>query len=92
MTVETTYSHARAHFAELWDRTVNDREPVIVRRRGSEDIVFLPADELESLLETAYLLRSPANAKELLEAYGRAISGEGEVVTLEMLRREIDEG
>jgi antitoxin YefM len=60
--IETTYTRLRAHLASLFEQIITDRQVVIVRRRGGDDIALLPADELESLMETAYLLRSPANA------------------------------
>ena len=70
-----------------------DSSPVIVRRRGrktggSKDVALLPATELASLLETAHLLRSPKNAKELLTALGRAERREGKPQTVASLRRE----
>ena len=68
----TTYTNARANFAALCDRATNDREPVVIRRRGAEDVVLIAADELSGLLETAHLLRSPANAERLLTALARA--------------------
>ena len=71
-----TYSHLRENLAELWDRVEDTQEPIIVKRRGHQDMAFLPADELESLRETAYLLRSPKNARRLLEAIARAAQGE----------------
>ena len=63
-----TYSHLRENLAEIWDQVEDTQEPVIVKRRGHQDMAILPADELESLRETAYLLRSPKNARRLLEA------------------------
>ena len=75
-----TYSTARDHLAEVWDKTVSTREPVVVSRRGTESIVLLPLEEWEGLQETAHLLRSPANAKRLLGALDRLDSGEGEVL------------
>lgn len=71
-----TYSHLRENLAELWNRVEDTQEPIIVKRRGHQDMAFLPADELESLRETAYLLRSPRNARRLLEAIARAVQGE----------------
>ena len=68
----TTYTNARANFAALGDRAANDREPVVIRRRGAEDVVLIAADELSGLLETAHLLRSPANAERPLTALARA--------------------
>jgi len=70
----TTYSNARANLATLLDRVVTDREIVIINRRGSEDVAMVAAKELQSLLETAHLLRSPTNARRLLTALNRARS------------------
>jgi len=50
----------------------HDREIVIIQRDGEEDVAMIAASDLSSLLETAYLLRSPANAKRLLSALHRA--------------------
>ena len=54
------------------DRAVQDREVVMVRRRKGGDVALVAADELAGLLETAHLLRSPANAERLLTALSRA--------------------
>ena len=51
---------------------------------------MIAAPELESLLETAYLLRSPANAERLLSALGRALKGEGEPLSMEALRNQMN--
>ena len=80
-----TYSTARDHLAEVWDKTVSSREPVIVSRRGAESIVMLPLEEWEGLQETAHLLRSPANAGRLLAALNRLDCGEGEVLLVEAI-------
>ena len=82
-----TYSTARDHLAEVWDKTVSTREPVIVSRRGAESIVMLPLEEWEGLQETAHLLRSPANAQRLLAALNRLDSGEGEILSINSLER-----
>jgi antitoxin YefM len=68
MAVETTYTALRQGLAGYLDRVTDDREVVIVRRRGARDVAIIHADELASLLETAYLLRSPKNAERLLHA------------------------
>jgi antitoxin YefM len=86
---ETTYTHARAHLAGLCDRVAEDREPVIIRRRGKEPVAIIAASELESLAETAHLLRSPKNAARLLRALGRAKGGRLRARTVAGLRREI---
>ena len=89
MAVETTYTALRAGLAGFLDQVTDDREVVFVRRRGARDIAILPADELSSLMETAYLLRSPKNAERLLGALRRVENGEGRVETVEELRKSV---
>jgi len=72
MSVETTYTNLRQDLSSVLDRVCDDQEVVIVRRRNHRDVALIPADELESIIETAHLLRSPANAKRLLRALHRA--------------------
>jgi len=92
VTIQTTYTQARAHLASLLNRVTANREVVVIQRRGAEDVALISAAELESLMETAYLLRSPANAERLLTALRRAQSGEGEPETVTDLRREVGLG
>jgi len=73
-----SYTEARERLASVWDETIATREPVIISRRGSESVVLVPLDEWEGLIETAHLLRSPANARRLLGALQRLALGEGE--------------
>lgn len=82
----TSYSHLRDNLAKVWDRVEDTQEPIILTRRGHQDMAILPADELEGLRETAYLLRSPKNAKRLLEAIARAVQGEATNVEPSALR------
>lgn len=72
MTIETTYSQAREQLKSLMDRAVDDREVVLVRRRSGGAVAMIAADELQSLIETTQLLRSPRNAERLLAALARA--------------------
>lgn len=89
MTVEFTYTTAREQLATLLDRVTKDREVIIIQRRGNEDVAMIAADELASLTETAYLLRSPQNAERLLSALGRALKGEGQSQNIEDLQSEL---
>lgn len=89
MAIETTYTQARAAFAKLCDAVTEDRETVIIHRRGAEDVALIAADELRSLRETAHLLRSPKNAERLLGAVARARSRVGKPQSVDELRREI---
>ncbi len=90
--IETSYSNARANFAELCDRVVEDRETVVITRRGAADVALVAADELASLQETAHLLRSPKNAARLLTALNRALRRSEEPESVEALRRELGVG
>jgi antitoxin YefM len=72
MAIETTYAYARDHLATLCGEAVDNREVIIIHRRGAEDVALISAAELSSLLETAHLLRSPKNAERLLTALTRA--------------------
>ncbi len=74
MPIQTTYTSARANFAQLCDEVTAKREIVIINRRGSEDVALISASELSGLIETVYLLRSPKNAERLLTALNRARS------------------
>lgn len=88
MTIQTTYTQARAGLAKLLDQVTHNREVVVIQRRGEEDVAMIAASELESLMETAFLLRSPANAERLLSALSRALKNDGSPQTIEELRPE----
>ncbi|MGL5875322.1 MAG: type II toxin-antitoxin system Phd/YefM family antitoxin [Xenococcaceae cyanobacterium] len=66
--LQVSYSQARENLASILDEVTENSTIAIIKRRGRKDVAMLPADELSSLLETVYLLRSPANAKQLFEA------------------------
>jgi antitoxin YefM len=89
---ETTYTQARANFARLLNRVCRDRETVYISRRGEERAALIAADELAGLLETAHLLRSPENARRLLQALRRAVEKEGRPKDLAALKKEIGLG
>jgi antitoxin YefM len=92
MTIQTTYTQARAQLATLLDEVTNNREVVIIQRRGAEDVALIAAGELTSLLETAHLLRSPANAERLLTALRRVRQGSGVPQSIDALRNEVGLG
>lgn len=71
-------TESRARYAEVLDGVVNDREEVVITRAGHEPVVIVSLAEYESLRETAYLMRSPANARRLLDAMERLEHGRGE--------------
>lgn len=92
MTLQTTYTQARTQLATLLDEVVNNREIVIIQRRGSDDVAMIAADELTSLLETAHLLRSAKNAERLLTALARASKQIVQPQSIEELSREVGFG
>lgn len=89
MGAKVSYSHARENLAKIWDEVEDTRDVAVIQRRGHEDMALIPADELASLRETAYLLRSPANAARLLAALTRGRRGGGRLQDLETLRAEL---
>lgn len=89
MAVKTSYSHARENLASLWDAVEDSREAAVIARRGHDDMALIPAEELSSLRETAYLLRSPANAARLLAAMTRARRGKTKATALTSLRHAL---
>ena len=86
--VETTYSNLRQNLASVLAQSDSDNEVFVVRRRKGRDIALIPADELAGILETAHLLRSPANARRLLKALRRADAHQTPSSTIERLRRD----
>jgi toxin YoeB len=58
-----TYSSARANLASTMNRVCNDHEPLIITRGREKSVVMLSLEDYQSLEETSYLLRSPANAQ-----------------------------
>ncbi len=92
MSIQTTYTEARANLARLCDRVTEDRETVIITRRGRADVALIAADELAGLIETAHLLRSPKNAERLLTALARARGRTEKPQSVEELRRELGLG
>jgi antitoxin YefM len=69
--LETTYTNLRRYLASILDRAAHDRTVIIVRRYVGVKVAIVPTDELTGWIETAYLLRSPKNARRLLKALQR---------------------
>lgn len=72
-----TYSLARANLASTMDRVCSDHEPLIITRNGEKAVVMLSLEDYKALEETAYLLRSPANARRLLSSMAQLNAGKG---------------
>lgn len=78
-----TYTAVRENLATVMDQVCNDRNPLIITRKRNQSVVMMSLEEYESLEETAHLLRSPANAKRLLESIEEIKQGN-------IINREID--
>jgi len=92
MPTKFTYTQARGNLAALCDEVASTREPIVICRRGAEDVALVSAAELRSLTETAHLLRSPKNAQRLLTALIRARDQALPGETVEAVRREFELG
>ncbi len=71
--LSTSYQQAKENLDTLLDKIETENSIGVITRQGHEDIAFLPAKELSSLLETIYLLRSPANAQRIFAALERSL-------------------
>jgi antitoxin YefM len=82
-----SYTAARENLASTMDRVCNDHDPVIITRNREQAVVMLSLEDYEALQETAYLLRSPTNAKRLIESIECLNQGKGIRKTLSKLER-----
>ena len=72
-----TYTTARANLAKTMDKVCDDHSPLIITRKNQRSVVMISLEDYEALEETAYLLRSPKNARRLLESIAELESGGG---------------
>lgn len=72
-----TYTAARENLAATMDKVCEDRDPVIITRKREQAVVMMSLEDFEALEETAHLLKSPANAKRLLESIQQLEQGGG---------------
>jgi antitoxin YefM len=63
-----SYSEARQNLSATMVKTVEDHAPILITRQNGESCVLMSLEEYNSLEETAYLLRSPANARRLSDS------------------------
>ena len=72
-----TYTTARANLARTMDRVCDDHEAIIITRNGEQSVELLSLEDYKALEETAYLLRTPENAKRILAATTQLNAGAG---------------
>lgn len=72
-----SYTNARSNLAKTMEKVCEDHDPVIITRRNENSVIMMSLEDYQALEETAYLLRSPKNARRLLESIAQLESGEG---------------
>ena len=72
-----TYTEARETLAETIRRVCRDHDPIIITRKREDAVVMIAQEDYDSLTETAYLLRSPKNARRMLDAIKELAEGKG---------------
>ncbi len=72
-----SYTAARANLAKTMEKVCNDHAPVIITRKSEAPVVMVSLEDYQAMEETAYLLRSPANARHLLESISELETGKG---------------
>ena len=72
-----SYSTARANLARTMEKVCNDHAPVIITRKSESPVVMMSLEDFQALEETAYLLRSPENARRLIESIAELQAGKG---------------
>ena len=73
-----TYTALRSNLAKTMEQVCDDHAPVTITRSNARPVVMLSLEDYQALAETAYLLRSPKNAKRLLESVVELESGGGQ--------------
>jgi antitoxin YefM len=92
MARSTTYSALRANLKDALDRVCEDHEPLIVDRKNGESVVVISAADYAALEETAYLLRSPENARRLIAALHGDRGRDNEFTGVDELREKLGLG
>ena len=72
-----TYTAARGNLAKTMEKVCDDHSPVIITRKKAQPVVMISLEDFQALEETAYLLRSPKNARRLLESIAELELGKG---------------
>lgn len=89
LTKETTYSNLRANLATILDQVHDQSQIMVINRRNGKNIALIAENELSSLLECVYLLRSPENAQKLFDSLVWARETEQESQTVTELKEEL---
>lgn len=63
-----SYSSVRQNLVDAMEKVCDDHDPIIITRKGARSVVMISLEDFNAIEETAYLLRSPANAKKLRQS------------------------
>lgn len=88
----TSPTDARKGFFQLLDQVAENHQVFIINRREGENVALIAESDLTSLVETVYLLRTPANARRLLDAIAQSKSGNIQPQTIAQLKQELGIG
>ena len=72
------FSEARNKFKAVLDQVANDADYTVISRRDTDDAVVMSLDYFNGLMETVYLLKSPANAAHLAHSIEQYHAGNSE--------------
>ena len=72
-----SYTSARANLANTMAHVCNDHAPIIITRKSEDPVVMMSLEDYNAMQETTYLLRSPTNARNLLESIAELEAGNG---------------
>jgi antitoxin YefM len=73
-----TYTAARGDLSKTMQKVCEDHDPIIITRKNTQAVVMMSLEDYEALNETAYLMRSPRNARRLIESIEELDEGKGQ--------------
>jgi antitoxin YefM len=72
-----SYTAARENLAATMDKVCDDHAPIVITRNREQAVVMMSLADYEALEETAYLLKSPKNARRIMSAIAQLDAGKG---------------
>lgn len=79
-----TSAKLRKTLSQTISKVCDDREAVIIEHGADRRVVMIPLEEYESMSETDYLLRTPANASRLLDSVAQLKAGMGKTRAIDL--------
>ena len=79
-----SYTAARENLAATMDKVCDDHAPIVITRNREQAVVMMSLADYEALEETAYLLKSPKNAKRIMSAIAQLDAGKGVVRAVDL--------